>query len=134
VAVRQPVKPAEPERPAVSLLGTIIGSAADDRMGVFLETGTQNIVRLRVGEDHQGWVLRLIKTREVTLVKDREQAVVLELPAPGDAPPPGLGMGGGGIPPIPGVMPGVPGAIPNGTLPIPAVPPGRQGRRQQQVR
>jgi hypothetical protein len=133
VAVRQPVKPAEPEKPAVSLLGTIIGSGADDRMGVFLETGTQNIVRLRLGEDHQGWVLRLIKTREVTLVKDREQAVVLELPAPGDAPPPGLGFGGGGIPPMPGVIPGVPGVVPTGTLPIPAVPPppGRQGRRQQ---
>jgi hypothetical protein len=127
VAVRQPAKPAEPEKPAVSLLGTIIGSGAEDRIGVFLETGTQNIVRLRVGEDHQGWVLRLIKAREVTLVKDREQAVVLELPAPGDAPP-GLGMAGT-IPPMPGVIPGVPGAIPNGTLPIPAVPGGRQRRQ-----
>jgi hypothetical protein len=129
VAVRQPVKPPEPEKPAVSLLGTIIGTAADDRIGVFLESGTQNIVRLRVGEDHQGWVLRLIKAREVTLVKDREQAVVLELPAPGDAPPSGLGMGGGTIPPMPGVIPGVPGAIPNGALPIPTQ--GRQRDRRQ---
>jgi hypothetical protein len=128
VAVRTPVKPAEPEKPAVSLLGTIIGTGADDRIGVFLETGTQQIVRLRVGEDHQGWVLRLIKAREVTLVKDSEQAVVLELPAPGDAPPPGLGFG------IPGGMPGVPpGAIPTGTLPVPAVmpPPARQRDRRQ---
>jgi general secretion pathway protein N len=130
VAVRQPVKPAEPEKPAVSLLGTIIGTGADDRIGVFLETGTQQIVRLRVGEDHQGWVLRLIKAREVTLVKDREQAVVLELPAPGDAPSPGLGFGGG-IPPIPGVIPGMPGAIANGTLPIPAQQQGRQRDRRQ---
>jgi general secretion pathway protein N len=127
VAVRQPVKPAEPEKPAVSLLGTIIGAGADDRIGVFLETGTQTIVRLRIGEDHQGWVLRLIKAREVTLVKDREQAVVLELPAPGDSPPP---LGYGGIPPMPGVIPGMPGAIPNGALPIPAQQ--RQGGRRQQ--
>jgi general secretion pathway protein N len=130
VAVRQPVKPAEPEKPAVSLLGTIIGSGADDRIGVFLETGTQSIVRLRVGEDHQGWVLRLIKAREVTLVKDREQAVTLELPAPGDAPPPGLGFGGGM--PIAGAMPGLPpGAIPTGTLPIPGQPPRRDRDRRQ---
>jgi len=38
---------------------------------------------LRVGEDHQRWVLRLITAREVTLVKDSEQAV-LKLPAPGE--------------------------------------------------
>jgi hypothetical protein len=119
VAVRQPVKPAEPERPAVSLLGTIIGSGTDDRIGVFLETGTSNIVRMRVGEDHQGWVLRLIKARQVTLVKDREQAVVLELPAPGDAPPPGLG----GLPA--GVIPGL-----TGVPPIPVQPAQARQRRQ----
>jgi hypothetical protein len=55
VAVRQ-IKPPEPERPAVSLLGTIIGT--DDQIGVFLDS-TQNVVRLRVGEVHRGWVLRL---------------------------------------------------------------------------
>jgi hypothetical protein len=113
VAVRKPVKPAEPERPAVQLLGTIIGSGADDRIGVFLEAGTNNIVRMRAGEDHRGWVLRLIKTREVTLVKDGEQAVVLELPAPGDAPPPGLS----------GMMPGAMLGTAAGLGPMPAVQP-----------
>src|SRR5262249_22346659 len=81
VTVRPPVKPPEPERPAVSLVGTVIGS--DIHIGVFLETATKNVVRLRVGEDHQGWVLRLITVREVTLVKDSGQAV-LKLPAPGE--------------------------------------------------
>jgi general secretion pathway protein N len=134
VAVRQPVKPAEPERPAVSLLGTIIG--IDDRIGVFLESGTQNIIRLRVGDDHQGWVLRLIKAREVTLVKDHEQVAVLELPPPGEAPAlggiPGMpGMGGipgmGGTP-VMGAMPGV--AV--GNIPVPAAVPSNH--RQQQSR
>jgi hypothetical protein len=100
VAIQQPAKPPEPEKPAVSLLGTVIGTSDEDRIGVFLETGTQNVVRLRLGEDHQGWVLRLINARNVTMVKDREQAVVLELPPPGDA----QSMGGG-----PGAIPGVPG-------------------------
>ena len=83
VTVRPTVKPPEVERPAVSLVGTVIGS--DVRIGVFLETATKDVVRLRVGEDHQRWVLRLITAREVTLVKDSGQAVVLNLPSPGEA-------------------------------------------------
>jgi hypothetical protein len=108
VAVRQAIKPPEPERPAVSLLGTIIGT--DDQIGVFLDT-TRNVVRLRVGEVHRGWVLRLVKAREVTLVKDGEQAVVLELPPPGEAP----AVGGSTVPQsVPGGLSGVS----TGTIPI----------------
>jgi hypothetical protein len=123
VAIQQPAKPPEPERPAVSLLGTVIGTQPEDRIGLFLETGTQNIVRLRIGDDHQGWVLRLIKSREATLVKDGEQAAVLELPSPGDPPPPGLGG-----PMMPGMPAGLPGV---GTLPIPATPPTQRQQRRQ---
>ncbi len=82
VAVRQPPKPVEPERPSITLLGTIISGA--EGIGVFMEPATQNVMRLRVGEDHQGWTLRAVKTREATLVKDGEK-VVLELPPPGDS-------------------------------------------------
>jgi general secretion pathway protein N len=103
VAVRQPAKPPEPERPAVSLIGTVIGT--DLQIGVFLEKATQNVVRLRLGEEHQGWVLRLVKAREVTLVKDVEQTLVLE-PPPGEAP----AVRG------PTVPPPVPNSI--GTIPI----------------
>jgi len=80
VAARPKPKPAEPERPAVALLGTIVSDG--EALGVFIEPATRNIVRLRVGEDHQGWVLRSVRGREVTLVKDREETV-LELPPPG---------------------------------------------------
>jgi general secretion pathway protein N len=113
VAVRQ-VKPAEPERPTVSLLGTIIGSKADDQIGVFIDSATQNVIRLRVGEDHEGWVLRLVKARQATLVKDGEVAVVLDLPAPGE------GGGFGSMPP-PGGMPGMP---PGGIVGTPKAPGG----------
>jgi general secretion pathway protein N len=81
VAVRTPQKPKEPERPSITLLGTILG--ASESIGIFLNPATRDIVRLRLGEDHEGWALRSVKTREVTLVKDRER-VVLELPPPGD--------------------------------------------------
>ena len=83
VTVPQPVKPPEVERPAVSLVGTVIGT--DVHIGVFLETATKNVVRLRVGDDHQSWVLHLITAGEVTLAKDNGQAVVLKLPPPGEA-------------------------------------------------
>jgi general secretion pathway protein N len=130
VAVRQQVKPAEPERPAVSLLGTIIGSSTDDQIGVFLDTATQSVVRLRVGEDHQGWVLRLIKSREATLVKGGEQAVVIEMPPPGEGPLPGVaGPMPGTMPPV--GLPGLQGAIANGNLPIPAPPPLSPAQHRQ---
>ena len=82
VAVRSPPKPAEPERPSITLLGTILGST--ESIGIFFNPATRDVVRLRVGEDHEGWALRSVKTREATLVKDRER-VVLELPPPGES-------------------------------------------------
>jgi hypothetical protein len=139
VAIKRPEKPAEPERPAVSLLGTVIGDA--DRLGVFIETATGTMVRMRVGEDHQGWVLRLIKAREVTLVKDRELVAVLELPAAGESATLGNQSMPGGIPGampggIPGAMPGgIPGAMP-GAIPgaIPRAIPGATMPGTQQIR
>jgi general secretion pathway protein N len=103
VAVRQPAKPPEPERPAVWLIGTVIGT--DVQIGIFLEKATHNVVRLHLGEEHQGWVLRLVKAREVTLVKDVEETLVLEPPR-GDAP----AVGGPTAPPL------VPNSI--GTIPV----------------
>jgi general secretion pathway protein N len=128
VAVRAPVKPAEPERPAVSLLGTIIGASTDDQIGVFLDSATQSVIRLRVGEDHQGWVLRLLKAREATLVKSGEEAVVVQLATPGDAPLPGL-PGGPGAPAVgvPNLPPNYQAAVPGGGLPAPQ----QRNRRQR---
>jgi general secretion pathway protein N len=76
VAVRQPAKPVEPEHPAISLIGTVVGTDAE--IGIFLEKTTNKVVRLRLGEEHRGWVLRLVKAREVTLVKDVEQTLMLD--------------------------------------------------------
>ena len=103
VPVRQPAKPPEQERPAVSLIGTVIGP--DVQIGVFLENATQNVVRLRLGEEHRGWVLRLVNAREVTLVKDVAQTLALD-PPPGEA----SAMRGPTVPPL------VPNSI--GTIPI----------------
>jgi general secretion pathway protein N len=79
VAARPP-KPAEPERPQLSLVGTV--ASEREGIGVFVDHTTKNVVRLRTGEAHQGWILRSVEGREATLEKDRETAV-LALPPPG---------------------------------------------------
>jgi hypothetical protein len=73
-------RPREPERPQLSLLGTIAGD--DEGFGIFLDQSTKAVLRLKVDEDYQGWKLRSVQGREVTLEKDR-QLVTLALPQPG---------------------------------------------------
>jgi hypothetical protein len=80
-----------PEPLTLSLLGTIAGDSAG--VALFMEKGSQEVVRLRTGESHQGWVLRTVHGREAMLEKgDRKETVTL--PSPGDtagaATPPGI--------------------------------------------
>ena len=73
-----PPPPAEPEKPRLSLVGTVGG---DEGIAVFLDQTTQAIVRLKTGEGHAGWVLVTVGGREVTLQNDHDTAI-LELPRP----------------------------------------------------
>jgi hypothetical protein len=73
-------KPREPERPKFSLVGTI--ASGDEGFGIFLDQSTREALRLKIGEDYQGWRLRSVQGREATLEKD-QQAVILALPQPG---------------------------------------------------
>ena len=73
-------KPSEPERPQLSLLGTI--ASDDEGVGIFLDQSTKAVLRLKVDEDYQGWKLRSVQGREATLEKD-QQVVTLALPQPG---------------------------------------------------
>ena len=68
-----PPPPREPERPRLSLVGTVGG---EQGIAVFVDQATQAIVRLRTGEGHDGWVLRAVGGREVTLQNDRNTAVL----------------------------------------------------------
>ncbi|HZR77328.1 hypothetical protein [Bradyrhizobium sp.] len=81
VAVAQPPrpKPAKVERPQLALVGTIAG--ADQSFGIFVDQATKAALRLKIGEEYQGWRLRDVAPREVTLVHDEETAV-LSLPPP----------------------------------------------------
>jgi hypothetical protein len=78
--VRAPPKPAGPQSPEFSLVGTVIGEK--ESIAVFVEDSTKNAVRLRTGEAHKGWMLRSVQGREATLEKDHE-SVNLSLPQPG---------------------------------------------------
>jgi hypothetical protein len=74
-----PPKPAEPEKPQLSLVGTVATGEAG--IGIFLEQGGKNVLHLKTGGNHKGWILRTVQRREVVLEKGSETAV-LSLPAP----------------------------------------------------
>lgn len=85
VAKPPPPKPAqEAHPPPLSLVGTVIG---DDRsLGIFVDQTSKAAVRLRTGDDYQGWRLRAVQGREARFVRD-QQTVVLNFPEPGTAAP-----------------------------------------------
>jgi hypothetical protein len=80
--IKPPPRKREIEPPQLSLVGTIAGG--DEGFGIFIDQATKMALRLKVGEDYQGWKLRAIQGREVTMEKD-ERAAVLTLPPPGGA-------------------------------------------------
>lgn len=84
-------KPREPERPQLTLVGTI--ASDEEGFGIFVDQSTKAVLRLKVGEDFRGWKLRSVQGRETALEKD-QQVVTLALPQPGvgqvtsEVPPP----------------------------------------------
>ena len=95
----------------LSLLGTIASDSAG--VALFMEKSSQEVVRLRIGEAHQGWVLRAVHGREAMLEKDDRKETVT-LPAPGDTT--------GAIKPV--------GTPPNAPAPVvPGAPIPENGRR-----
>ena len=82
-----PPKPAEPERPRLSLIGAVVGDGV--AIAIFLDQTNQKIVRLRQGETHAGWELSSVLGREATL-KKADRTEVLALPRP-DSPANGPG-------------------------------------------
>jgi general secretion pathway protein N len=77
-------RPAVPERPALALVGTIVGEG--ESIAIFYNPTTKTTIRLRLGQtDDTGWKLVAVDARTTLLEKDR-QSVTLALPAPGEAP------------------------------------------------
>src|SRR5262249_13276849 len=81
-AVTMPAPPPPPkaERPALVLVGTIVGETR--KFAVFTDETTQKIIHLEIGEEHGGWILRLVTSAEARL-ETAHQAVTLALRPPG---------------------------------------------------
>jgi hypothetical protein len=79
-----PPHPYRAERPQLSLVGTVGGD--DESFAIFVDQTTKAALRLKIGEDYQGWKLRSVQGREVTLERDAQTAI-LSLPQPGTAVP-----------------------------------------------
>jgi len=76
-----PPPPSKPTQatPPLTLLGTVLGDG--ERVGVFAEQGTKNVIRLRVGEGHGDWTLRSLHARAAILEQGRNQAMLALTPA-----------------------------------------------------
>lgn len=85
VVASEPAPPPPPRKkemqPPLSLVGTI--ASDDEGFGIFLDQSTKQALRLKLGEDYQGWTLRIIRGREVMMEKDQQEAT-LTLPSPGE--------------------------------------------------
>ena len=75
-----PPPPTEPDKPNLVLVGTIVGDA--NSFGIFIDQTSRTALRLKLGEQHEGWTLRSVQKREAMLVKD-QQIAVIEMPPPG---------------------------------------------------
>jgi general secretion pathway protein N len=76
---------AEPERPPLTLVGTIAGE--NDAIAVFVVQGTGTTVRLHTNDNHEGWILRSVQGREATLEKSGASTVMALAPPGGSAEP-----------------------------------------------
>jgi len=80
VVIKPPVRKEEITPPQLLLVGTIVGEG--EGFGIFVDQLGKTALRLKTGEDYQGWRLQSIQGREVTMEKDKH-AAVLTLPQPG---------------------------------------------------
>ena len=77
------VRPPEPERPPMALVGTIV--SANERIAIVVNEATKLVTRLREGDEDSGWRVRTVLARSA-IVEKGEQSVTLGLPKPGDEP------------------------------------------------
>ncbi len=64
----------QPDQPELNLLGVIVGS--NEGYAVFLNKATHAVIRLKTGEDEDGWILRSVAEREAVLEKNHRTAIV----------------------------------------------------------
>jgi general secretion pathway protein N len=79
-----PLVAPEPEPLRLSLMGTIGGQAdgvAIEAIAIFVDQATRDIVRLKTGDRHAGWMLQSVKGRSAVL-ESGQRSETLTLPRP----------------------------------------------------
>jgi general secretion pathway protein N len=72
-------KASEPERPALALIGTVVGDG--DAIAIFLDRSSMSVLRLRRGDINAGWSVDSILKGEVVLARaSQTEAFVLQPP------------------------------------------------------
>jgi hypothetical protein len=79
-----PPKPPEPAHPSLTLMGTLAGDSQG--VGIFLNDADKSTLRLRTGEDHEGWVLRAVRSGEAVFEKGERTATLTLIPLGSTAP------------------------------------------------
>jgi general secretion pathway protein N len=75
------IKAAEPERPPLLLIGTVV--SADTRIAILLNQTTKLVTQVREGEQESGWRVKAVSLRSTVVERD-DQSVTLALPKPGN--------------------------------------------------
>jgi general secretion pathway protein N len=63
-----------PEKPGLTLIGTIVGPATS--LAMVKDPATQAVKRLREGEEASGWRLKTVTLRSIIVEKGEQSAVV----------------------------------------------------------
>ncbi|WP_051310773.1 hypothetical protein [Bradyrhizobium sp. Cp5.3] len=132
VQAAPPQKPPEPEKPQLSLLGTVVGS---EKIGLFMDSASKSVVRLRAGESHKGWILRAVERRQAEFANGLDTAV-LDIPPETKAGVARSGPMPAGPSPVPvAPSPGTPRSAANMSPPIDrAAGPGGPGAQPANFR
>ena len=77
MSLPRPSKPPEPDRPLLTLVGTLAGD--NQGVGIFIKESDKTTLRLRTGEDHEGWMLRSVRGGEAIFEKG-DRTATLALP------------------------------------------------------
>lgn len=78
--------PAAPQRPPLTLVGTVVGARAEAGVALLLDSTTNVVARARVGESASGWRVRAVAARSIVVEKGAA-SVTLALPDPRDTAP-----------------------------------------------
>jgi general secretion pathway protein N len=78
VVAPRPAPLAAPDHPLLTLIGTVVGG--QEAIGIFVDQESKRIVRLKIGQNHDRWILRAVRERD-TVFDDQHREATLALPA-----------------------------------------------------